>query len=254
MSAPHSARGISLRGVRFGYARRSRWRWLGGDQPPLALQCEALDVGPGLTLVLGPNGAGKSTLLKLVAGIEAPDCGVVTIDGRDLWREERAARQSLAYVPELPDLSPYAALGEVTRLVSSLRGVGPADGERALAKVGLDGLAWRSIREVSIGQRRRALLAAAFIGEPTTLLLDEPLESLDREMRDGLVAWLRGRLDAGATALVSTHEIEPFIPLVNTVVVMKAGAPSIHAPDPDPVRRAVQLDAMARGLGIPAEG
>lgn len=244
MTAP-LPRGISFRGVRFGYTRPSRWRRR--PEPAPAFQCESLDIRPGLTLLLGPNGTGKSTLLKLAAGIEAPETGTVTIDGLDLWHDERAARQALAYAPELPDLSPYASLGEVMRLVSSLREVEPTAGERALTAVGLEGLERRSIRELSMGQRRRAMLAAAFIGSPTTLLLDEPLESLDRAMRDLVVRWVGERLAAGATALISTHEVEPFAGMVGAIVAMRAGLPRELAPDADPARRLAQLDALARG-------
>ncbi len=248
MTAPLD-RGISFRGVRFGYNRPPRWR--GGPAAPPTFQCQTLDIRPGLTLLLGPNGTGKSTLLKLAAGIEAPDTGSVTIDGRDLWRDERAARRALAYAPELPDLSPYAALGEVLRLVTSLRGTDPTAGTRALAAVGLDGLERRSIRELSMGQRRRAMLAAAFVGTPTTLLLDEPLESLDRAMRDQVVQLLGERLAAGATALVSTHEIEPFATLAGSVVAMRDGVPTTPGLEPDLPRRLEQLDALARGASSP---
>jgi ABC-type multidrug transport system ATPase subunit len=75
----------------------------------------------GLTLVVGPNGCGKSTLLKLAAGIEPPDAGCIEIDGCDLWTEEVAARADLAFVPEQPDLTPYATVAEILALVSALR-------------------------------------------------------------------------------------------------------------------------------------
>src|SRR5215204_425944 len=115
---------IALRNVRFGYGRS------------IALTCDALDLGPGITLLLGPNGAGKSTLLKLVAGVEHPNAGTVAIDGHDLWRDEVAARAALAYVPEHPDLTPYATVAEVLGLVCRLRGRPVDDGEAALTTVG----------------------------------------------------------------------------------------------------------------------
>src|SRR3569832_2415171 len=101
---------ISLRDDRFGYTRGTP-----------AFSCEAMDVGPGVTLLLGPNGAGKSTLLKLISGVEQPTAGSVRIDGHDLWDDEVAARAALAYVPEHPDLTPYATVGEVLGLVCRLR-------------------------------------------------------------------------------------------------------------------------------------
>lgn len=228
---------IAFRDVRFAYGRRAS-----------AISCDALDVGPGVTLLLGPNGAGKSTLLKLAAGIEQPTAGTITIDGHDLWRDEVAARAELAYVPEHPDLTPYATVGEVLGLVCRVRGAPTADGERALGSVGLDGLAARSVRELSMGQRRRAVLAAAFVGRPTTLLLDEPLETMDRAMRGWLTTWIVSANDAGATVVVATHDIEPFAELARRAVVVSRGVPVLVEPLPADIGERIELlDRWARG-------
>jgi ABC-type multidrug transport system ATPase subunit len=229
---------ISLRNVRFGYAAGAT-----------SLACEALDIPAGVTLLLGPNGAGKSTLLKVMAGVEQPMSGTVTIDGHDLWRDEVTARLALAYVPEHPDLIPYATVGEVLGLVCRLRGRPVDDGMHALDMVGLEGLGDRSVRELSMGQRRRAVLAAAFVGEPTTLLLDEPLESMDRAMRTWLTTWISGASERGATVVVATHDIEPFVGLARRAVVVTRGTPELVDPLPtDTSARARLLDASARGL------
>jgi ABC-2 type transport system ATP-binding protein len=228
---------IALRNVRFSYGK------------VVALTCDALDVGTGVTLLLGPNGAGKSTLLKLVAGVEHPTAGTVAIDGHDLWRDEVAARAALAYVPEHPDLTPYATVAEVLGLVCRLRGRPVTDGEHALATVGLDGLGDRSIRELSMGQRRRAVLGAAFIGEPTTLLLDEPLEAMDRAMRGWLTSWITAASQRGATVLIATHDVEPFVDLAQRAVVVAGGVPRVIDPLPaDGDQRMGLLDRSARGV------
>jgi ABC-type multidrug transport system ATPase subunit len=172
-----------------------------------------LEIGPGLTLLVGPNGTGKSTLLKLAAGVESPDAGIVRIDGRDLWTEEAAARRSLAYVPEQADLTPYAAIRDILALVARLRREPPRAAAEALSAAGLESLGGRSIRELSLGQKRRATFAAAFIGRPTHLLLDEPLDAMDRAMRGTILAWLGRRLAEGASAVLVSHEIEPFAAL-----------------------------------------
>lgn len=227
---------IALRDVRFSYGKTT------------ALTCETLEIGPGVTLLLGPNGAGKSTLLKLVAGVEYPTAGTVSVDGHDLWRDEVAARSALAYVPEHPDLTPYATVGEVLGLVCRLRGRPSDDGARALAQVGLDGLGDRSVRELSMGQRRRAVLAAAFVGQPTTLLLDEPLEAMDRAMRVWLTAWIADASARDATVLVATHDVEPFVTLAKRAIVVKAGLPHVIDPLPaDTTARFALLDRSARG-------
>jgi ABC-2 type transport system ATP-binding protein len=229
---------ISLRNVRFSYGTAA------------AFSCDTMDVGAGVTLLLGPNGAGKSTLLKLVAGVEHPNAGTVTIDGHDLWRDEVAARAALAYVPEHPDLTPYATVSEVLGLVCRLRGRPLADGSNALRLVGLEGLGDRSVRELSMGQRRRAVLAAAFIGEPNTLLLDEPLEAMDRAMRAWLTSWITDASDRGATVVVATHDVEPVVRLARRAIVVADGSPRLIDPLPhDEAERMMLLDRWARGLG-----
>ena len=231
---------ITLRDVRFSYGKA-----------PAALTCDTLDIGPGVTLLLGPNGAGKSTLLKLIAGVEHPTEGTVSIDGHDLWRDEVAARATLAYVPEHPDLTPYATVAEVLGLVCRLRGRPVRDGEDALTTVGLDGLGSRSVRELSMGQRRRAVLAAAFIGTPTTLLLDEPLEAMDRAMRTWLLSWITDANARGATVVIATHDIEPFVDLARRALVVADGVPELHEPlRTDGVERARRLDQWARGAQL----
>ncbi|MEP6491150.1 MAG: ABC transporter ATP-binding protein [bacterium] len=203
---------IALRNIRYSYD---------GKRP--ALTIPELDIGPGLTLVVGPNGAGKSTLLRVLAGVERPDAGVVAIDGIDLWHDEVAARRLLAYVPEHPELTPYATIVDVLRLVAELRGLPESRVSEALNRVGLIEVAWRTVRELSLGQRRRALVAAALLGDPPLLVLDEPLETMDAAMHTFICKWVATRRDAGATVLVATHELEPFAANADAVVAVRDG-------------------------------
>jgi ABC-2 type transport system ATP-binding protein len=212
-----------------------------------------LDLGPGLTLLVGPNGCGKSTLLKLAAGVERPVDGAIAIDGRDLWVEEAAARRTLAYLPEQHDLTPYATLHEVLALVCRLRGEPLTQAGTALGQVGLARQAHLSVRQLSLGQRRRALLAAALIGAPSHLLLDEPLEALDLAARDAVLSWLDGRLAGGALALVASHDLETFAPRTRRALTLQAG--SCHlVPDlpADPAARRSLLERLARGTIEPS--
>ncbi|HEY0552630.1 MAG TPA: ABC transporter ATP-binding protein [Thermoanaerobaculia bacterium] len=231
---------IRLRGVSFSYREA---------EPVLA--GVDLEIGPGLTLLLGPNGCGKSTLLKIAAGIERPDSGRIEIDGHDLWsdsRSEVAARRSLAYVPEQPDLTPYATLREILDLVCRLRGEPRKSGREALARVGLGDLSHRSVRELSMGQRRRAVLAAALVGTPRQALLDEPLEAMDRGAREDLLAWTDRLVAAGAAVVVVSHEIEPFVPRASRALAVRGGRCLDAGPLPDdPAARLALLDRLARG-------
>ena len=170
--------------------------------------------------------------------------------GHDAWRDEVAARRELAVVPEHPELAPYASVGEVLLLVARLRGLGDDAAWAALARVGLDALAHRTVRELSMGQRRRALLAAAFVGAPRVVVLDEPLESMDLATRALIVAWCEERRAAGAAVLVATHEIAPFAPLVDRAVVVAAGRVAVHDDLPaHPGERLTRLEGLASGRG-----
>jgi ABC-type multidrug transport system ATPase subunit len=227
---------ITLRGVRFAYGKGST-----------ALDCESIDIDAGLTLLLGRNGAGKSTLLKIVAGVEHPTSGSVSVAGVDLWRNEAEARRRIAYIPEHPDLTPYATLTEVMRLVCSLREVPLAEGVRALEQAGLGEHGERTVRELSMGQRRRAMLAAALVGDLDTLLFDEPLEAMDRAMREWIVDWIARAAARRGTVVVATHDVEPFAAMAARAVVVEAGIPRVIDPLPnEPAERLELLDAHAR--------
>ena len=229
---------IRFRGVSFSYEPR---------QPPILAGVD-LDLPAGLTLLVGPNGCGKSTLLKLAAGIDPPDAGHVEVNGHDLWQEEVAARASLAFVPEQPDLTPYATIAEVLALVCHLRGEPAAAAGDALAFVGLAPLSDRSVRQLSMGQRSKAVLAAALIGKPSCLLLDEPLEAMDRAARAAILAWLADRRAAGALLLVASHDLDPFLDLAARALTVRHGRCHLIDPLPaDPAARAALLERLARG-------
>jgi ABC-2 type transport system ATP-binding protein len=203
---------IALRDVEFSYD---------GVRP--ALVVPSLDIVPGLTMVVGPNGSGKSTLLRIAAGVERPRKGTVSVDGHDLWIDEVAARRSLAFVPEHPELTPYASIADVLQLVARLRGATNEDVANSLDRVGLLDVAWHTVRELSMGQRRRALFATALLGDPQTVILDEPLETMDQAMRDLIIAWARDRRSGGTTVLLATHDLEPFAEDVDRVIVVREG-------------------------------
>ena len=203
---------VELRNVVFGYtAGRS------------TIEVSSLSVDRGVTLVVGSNGSGKSTLLRLIAGVEAPRSGSITVGGRDLWSDEVEARRQLAYVPESPELTPYATLANVMQLVASLRGAPASAAVGALERVGLFDLAGRSVRELSMGQRRRAMIATALIGKPDVLILDEPLETMDVEMRGFICRWIAERRSEGATILVATHDVASFTEMTDRILRIAHG-------------------------------
>jgi ABC-type multidrug transport system ATPase subunit len=231
---------ILFENVTFGYD---------GERP--VVRKAGFTLSPGLTLLLGPNGCGKSTLLKLAAGVERPDAGRILVDGADLWKEEAKSRRGLAYLPEFADITPYAALRDVLRLVCRLRGEPVEAGERALETFGLSEEAGRSVRELSSGQRKRALFAAAFVGRPAHVLLDEPLDALDRQIADEVLVWVRRRLTEGAALAVVSHTIEPFAELAARALTVVDGSVLLHETLPSSLQeRFLFLDRLARGVGM----
>jgi ABC-type multidrug transport system ATPase subunit len=231
---------IRFEGVSFSYEGRVK-----------VIEAADCRIGPGLTLCLGLNGCGKSTFLKLAAGVEYPDAGRVSLGGRDLWTDEVAARRSLAYLPEQPDLTPYATIRDIIELVCRLRGEKPNRAEEALAAVGLENIADRSVRELSLGQRRRALFATVLIGRPEHILLDEPLEALDRRITAEILSWIAGRRDWGAAVVVVSHVLEPFVDMADRAVTIRAEKiMPVEALPPAPPQKLELLESLARGITV----
>ena len=206
-------------------------------------------LGSGLTLCLGLNGCGKSTLLKLAAGVEHPDEGQILLGDRDLWTDEVAARQALAYLPEHPDLTPYATISDILKLVCRLRGEAPDRAADALEAMGLEGLAGRSVRELSLGQRRRAHFAALLIGQPEHILLDEPLEAMDNRIVEVILSWIRQRVTDGAAVVVVSHTLVPFAELAARAVTIDRGTVRVSELRPQNTGdRLKLLESLAKGL------
>jgi ABC-2 type transport system ATP-binding protein len=186
----------------------------------------------------------------MLAGVDAPKQGTITIDGSDLWRDELASRRHLAFVPEYPELTPYATVIDVLRLVASLRRAPLGSVLDALEHVGLLAVGGRTVREVSMGQRRRAMLATALLGQPPIVILDEPLETLDAEMRGFVRDWVFTRRDAGGTLIVATHDLASFAPRVDAALAVRGGKITAHDLRADaPADRLARLEMLARGQG-----
>ncbi|MFC2160538.1 ATP-binding cassette domain-containing protein [Acidobacteriota bacterium] len=182
-----------------------------------------LKINPGLTLLVGPNGCGKSTFLKMAAGVEKPDSGSVFIQEFDLWSDEVAARKNLAYLPEQPDLTPYASIREIVDLVCRLRREPLEKGREALEFFGLEKVSGSTVRELSMGQRRRAVFAACLIGDSQHILLDEPLEGMDVGIQKKIIEWITRRLKEGVCLLVVSHSMDPFLELTTRALTIKEG-------------------------------
>jgi putative ABC transport system ATP-binding protein len=170
-----------------------------------------------LHAITGPSGSGKTTLLHLLAGLELPDAGTITIDGVELTtldRTGRAAlrREKIAYVGQQSGLVPHLSGLENVELVLALRGLNDRDGGRlaalaALDSVGLGERATQRVARLSQGERARVAIARAIVSKPALLLADEPTSRLDGANAIS-VAILLARLadDTGAAVACATHD------------------------------------------------
>jgi thiamine transport system ATP-binding protein len=193
-----------------------------------ALDGASLDVGDGeVVTILGPSGCGKTTLLRVVAGLQVPDSGRVVLDGSDL-AHVAPHRRGIGLVFQDHALFPHRdVLGNVA-FGLRMRGDSPEEvamrTSELLSLVGLTGFERRSVGSLSGGEQQRVALARALAPEPRVLLLDEPLGSLDRRLRDRLLDDLRTLFDElDLTAIYVTHDRTEAFALGDRVAVMRAG-------------------------------
>ena len=154
--------------------------------------------------VTGENGSGKSTLLAILAGIIEADAGGATLGGDALIGRRARARGRIGYVPEAANPPGQMTASDLFGLVSALKGAAPPGRER-IERLDIAGLIDQTVGSMSLGQRRRVCLAAALIGDPDLLILDEPSNGLDAGGVDTLVALLA---DRDGCAVIATHDRE----------------------------------------------
>ena len=158
------------------------------------------------TAVLGPNGAGKTTTLRMLLGLAAPSSGTATFGGRQYDELSERVRQVGAVLEESGSHPGCTALDHLRILATAARLPKEAPG-RVLAETELTAVAQRRVGKFSLGMRQRLGLAAAMLGDPAVLVLDEPTKGLDPPG----VRWLRGYVrrlaDEGRTVLLSSHAL-----------------------------------------------
>jgi ABC-type Fe3+/spermidine/putrescine transport system ATPase subunit len=186
----------------------------------------AIERGRTLAL-LGPSGCGKSTLLRLIAGLERPDSGSITLAGTDitgLAPQKRAfgvVFQDFALFPHL-NVARNVAFGLVEQRRD--RAASAARVAALLDMVGLAAMGERRVHQLSGGQQQRVALARALAPEPAVLLLDEPLSNLDENLRQGLSVEIRDVLDRVHNyAVYVTHDQVEAFSIAEQVAVMRAG-------------------------------
>jgi ABC-type Fe3+/spermidine/putrescine transport system ATPase subunit len=199
----------------------------------IALDSVSLEVPPGTAaIVLGPSWCGKTTLLRIIAGLEVPDSGQVALEGATVSAAGRVDvpphRRRLGFVFQDLALWPHLTVRDNLDFVLGSTPLSRLDRNRraqdALALVRVEELAGRFPHQLSGGEQQRVALARAIVHEPRVLLLDEPLSSLDPELRAELRSELAGLQRAlRLTVVYVTHDREDAAALADCVVEMRAG-------------------------------
>jgi ABC-2 type transport system ATP-binding protein len=179
--------------------------------------------------LLGPNGAGKTTTLRMLLGLVAPTSGSATIDGRPYRALDEPIRR-VGAVLEATSFHPGRRACDHLRVLATTAGIAEHRADEVLAGVGLDGAARRRVGGFSLGMRQRLGLAAALLGDPDVLVLDEPTNGLDPEGIRWLRDFVRAYAASGRTVLVSSHLLAEVAQTVDEVVVLTGGRLVAHAP------------------------
>lgn len=183
----------------------------------------SFSVGPGaITGFLGPNGSGKSTTMRILLGLTRSSAGTATFDGIPYRRLEKPLH-TVGSVLDADAFHPNRSARNHLRSIADTHEISSSTCDSTLEAVGLADAADQFVRKFSLGMRQRLSLASALIGDPETLILDEPMNGLDTEG----IRWLRDLLrrcaSQGRTILVSSHLMNEMSVLADNFVVINEG-------------------------------
>jgi ABC-2 type transport system ATP-binding protein len=195
----------------------------------------ALDTGT-VTGFLGPNGAGKTTTLRLLLGLSEPTGGEALVFGRRYRELDRPARR-VGAVLESNDFDPGRTGGDHLRALALAAEIPANRVDEVLELVELAANAHRRVKTYSLGMRQRLGLAAALLGDPELLVLDEPANGLDPAGVHWLRSFLRSFAEGGRTVLVSSHLLAEVAQAVEQVMIIDRGR----------LVAAARLDELTRG-------
>ncbi len=175
-----------------------------------------------VTAVLGPNGAGKTTTIECCEGLRTPDSGDIRIFGLDPARDGARLRSRVGVMLQdggLPtSVRALDMLKHVSRMYAS-----PWDVSDLVERLGIDSFASTTVRRLSGGQRQRLALAAALVGRPSLLFLDEPSAGMDPQSRHAVWELVRQLRDEGAAILLTTHLMDEAQALSDQVYIVDRG-------------------------------
>jgi ABC-2 type transport system ATP-binding protein len=192
-----------------------------GDK--LAVDGLTFMVRPGVvTGFLGPNGAGKSTTMRMILGLDAPTDGSITVNGRP-YREHTAPLREVGALLEARSVHPGRSAYNHLLALARSNGISRARVDDVVEAVGLAGAARRRAGRFSLGMGQRLGIATALLGDPRTVILDEPLNGLDTEGIRWVRSLLRGLADEGRTVFVSSHLMNEMALTAQHLIVIGKG-------------------------------
>jgi len=215
------------------------------------------EVAPGeIFALLGPNGAGKTTLIRMITDILRPDAGTIRLDGRAVADR---ARNEIAYLPEERGLYRRSKTIETLAYYGELKGLSARDARRSamtlLERVELRDWALKPIQALSKGMQQKVQLCTVLIGDPRLLILDEPFTGLDPLNVQMFETLLSERRAAGATVLLSTHQMNKVEELCDRALMINRGHMVLYGAVRDIRRRysdhAVVLRTASRLGAVP---
>ncbi len=158
--------------------------------------------------VIGPNGAGKSTLLRILAGVLKADAGSVTLDGCDMGAYE--SRRKIGYMPDQIELARGLTVKNFLYLVSDYKygGQFKEELEQAVVTFGLAAYRNKAFHKLSMGNRKKTAMIAAFLGNPRLIILDEPTNGVDTSGIIALKQSIKAVRDSGSIVIVSSHILD----------------------------------------------
>ena len=190
----------------------------------VAVDGVSLSVSSGeIYSLVGANGAGKSTLIRSIVGISEPDDGQVLICGENLAHQLPATKKHIGYLPEELIFYEQLTAGEYLRLVAGLKEADPSQIDSEIAFFELSQVADKLVGGYSLGMRKKLGLAAAMLGSPEILVLDEPLNGLDVEMMRKLRLRLQAEREKERAMLISSHVMSFVERISDRVGIMRAG-------------------------------
>jgi ABC-2 type transport system ATP-binding protein len=173
--------------------------------------------------LLGPNGSGKTTTMGMLLGVTAPTSGSVRLFGQADAAALQRARRRVGATLETPNFYPYLSASDNLRLVANLKGLGGRHVDAALDAAGLLARRKDAVEGYSLGMKQRLALAAALLGDPDVIVLDEPANGLDPDGARQLRETLTGLAAAGRTVLLSSHLLHEVERTCTHVAIMRRG-------------------------------